>query len=1485
MYANKILSFVVNIQGTRFQINALIVNNLTGIDLLLGTETLKELEGILDFKTNCFHIKPSKTFLRPTNKVILYPGQSKYVNLQGRIPAFARNSEIVVHPTQRVSHTCPSAMLVKLRKGRTRILLRNNATKPFVVSPSKSLAYLNLANIVTVTQELPQELFDVCSYTNEVNPSQSDNVNIRSERENVRESNLKRYPHLNENDPIASMTESEIIRKFVDLDKSILTPSERSQVYELLQNYRHAFSLYGELSNCPNFEANITLTNDEPFFIRPYKLSEQDKQIVAKELDKLVKLGILAVGHQPYTSPVFLIPKKGSHDKRVVTDFRYLNNRIKRINHPFPLLNETLRTIGNSGATVLSVIDLKSAFYCLPLSEKSQQYTGIASYSGGKHYYYRRLPQGLNLSPALFQAKIDEILETIPNSLQYCIAHHDDIIVFSADKESHSRHLQGIFKTLISHGLKISPKKCSLFRNSVHYMGHLISINDKGEACIQPLNDRCSAIRNTPVPHNIKSVRRFVGAVNYVSAFFPNVQAILRPLHKLSRKRKDFEWTSEHQKAFNEIKELMCQPPILHMPQRNGKFILYSDTSRVATGSYLTQKVNGKEHIIGYYSKVLPQACQRYSVTELELFGLLINVTAFKYLLKSIEFEAYVDHSAIVDMLKSKQEPPTARISKLLLKLSEYTFKVGYKKGAELVLADYLSRAPLDGDSEIDKILPVASPFSSDPESESHLYPVLTRSKAKALGIKVPDIFPTKSVTRGQAKQNSAPPVLPSPPVVARQQEDSNSRENIPLPPLSRSQLATVPPPNVSKPTPLVRQPLVDLPFLPEFSDVQPSQSEPRLVDKGKSEERISNPPPHLFVPPLPLVPKIDKLVTGHIPKQKELHRVMRNIQRKIIRDYNLPFDVKELQIQQETCPHFKPIYDYLAHDILPNNVKSARTVCTQAEQYLLCNGLLFRIFLHDKDDNKMTLQLVIPDTMIAKVISKYHDDLLSNHQGVMRTYLTIRQYFYMRNMFQCISNYIQACLRCQEFRGKPDKVRQFHARIPDSYRPFDKISLDFKYMPLSVTGFKHLMVACDEITRFVICVPLKTLDAETICEAILQKIVTTFGPPSCLITDAAASLTGKLVELLCRTLGIDQKVISVMNHGSLQVERHIQTLSNFLKVNLNQFGNDWVRFVPTAAYAYNSFSSPHLGNHSPYELVFGRKPANLTNLTFNPMSGLSHSYGEYAELLKKRFDHLSQTMLKLQKRQQDAQNVKITKQLAKSPIYSVGQLVYLYKPTSSSLTANSRKISAEWCGPLVVHEVLDRTHYILATLTGQILHDVFNYNRLKPCFVRASSETKNITNVNKLKDVLKQNDNNVVNMMFDSDVIFHDENDNILPVITSHDIFCSTCTEPIVLNSYVEHSSQNKGLAVPYPLEKQQIARQLNLLNETPQENMFIQRARYKHGQLQVLVSLPRVSNSYSFWWNVSSYADTENIVNYLMENRVQITGAPHKMFEKLFL
>ncbi|KAJ8034778.1 hypothetical protein HOLleu_21759 [Holothuria leucospilota] len=211
----------------------------------------------------------------------------------------------------------------------------------------------------------------------------------------------------------------------------------------------------------------------------------------------------------------------------------------------------------------------------------------------------------------------------------------------------------------------------------------------------------------------------------------------------------------------------MCNPPILHMPKRKGRLTLYSDTSRVATGSYLTQTIDGKEYLLGYYSKVLPDACSRYSVTELELFGLLININGFLHLLKDVEFDAFVDHAALVEILSSKHEPPTTRMRNLLFKLSQFCFKIGYKKGSELALADYLSRAPQKGDSEIDRILPLAFSAISDSildDSDNYVNPVLTRAKAKALGIRIPDLYPSKkaaSTTETSTAREVQPPAKP----------------------------------------------------------------------------------------------------------------------------------------------------------------------------------------------------------------------------------------------------------------------------------------------------------------------------------------------------------------------------------------------------------------------------------------------------------------------------------------------------------------------------------------------------------------------------------------------------------------------------------------------------------------------------------------------------------------------------------------------------
>ena len=233
---------------------------------------------------------------------------------------------------------------------------------------------------------------------------------------------------------------------------------------------------------------------------------------------------------------------------------------------------------------------------------------------------------------------------------------------------------------------------------------------------------------------------------------------------------------------------------------------------------------------------------------------------------------------------------------------------------------------------------------------------------------------------------------------------------------------------------------------------------------------------------------------------------------------------------------------------------------------------------------------------------------------------------------------------------------------------------------------------------------------------------------------------------------------------------------------------------------------------------------------------------------------------------------------------------MYLYKPTSSSLTANSRKIAAEWCGPLVIHQVLDRTHYLLATLTGEILNDVFNFNRLKPCFVRASSETANITDITKLQKVLKENHTNSVNVMLERErsVIFCDVHDEVLPSVTKEDILCTGLTDVVDVAAYLENGSQNAGFAFPKPISHDCVFKQFgDTCSKASYDGMIVKRARYKLGNLQVLMELANNNDSTkesTFWWNIGQYANTEEIEGFLMENNVQITGSPKKMLSALY-
>ena len=319
---------------------------------------------------------------------------------------------------------------------------------------------------------------------------------------------------------------------------------------------------------------------------------------------------------------------------------------------------------------------------------------------------------------------------------------------------NHSNYItlfENLLIALVAHGLKLSPRKCQLFMRHLLYLGNVFHIKD-GMITITPMKCRIESIQKLQAPTTAKACKSYCGVVNYLSLFCKDLQKILKPIYELTRKEIPFHWSELHQKAFVEVKEMLVKPPILHLPRPTGRFILYCDTSKTHTGISLWQVQDGKPRLLGYASKSLPQACKNYSVTELEMTGLDINIHLWKHLLLRVEFDCAVDHIALPYIIKSKNLPATGRIIRLLELLAGYCFNLYYVKGKDMILCDYLSRIAVD-EGDPSEVIPIffnalaqfrlAIDYLAEAYKITH-FNVTSRSSTNAAGINLPPIHGTQ---------------------------------------------------------------------------------------------------------------------------------------------------------------------------------------------------------------------------------------------------------------------------------------------------------------------------------------------------------------------------------------------------------------------------------------------------------------------------------------------------------------------------------------------------------------------------------------------------------------------------------------------------------------------------------------------------------------------------------------------------------------------
>ena len=676
-----VIPLQLKIMQHKFEIYTLVSDIEDSIDMVLGMKNMFELEAEHSSRYSEFRIMNRAIPMFPVENFTLKPGNKRFIKFI--VPFFNNLTGTAIVKLTIGPHMYTTQCTLKNNLGV--IDLVNTSPHPILFNEQKAFGIVDIRSLgyYNIKHSTLQYNLSTANY-HHMAPVHARHHRTRTPKQTCKQhvkpksADSDKYPWLDPKDPRRNMSDEEILDTYIDLSKSSLSPTDKENLMEILKIHKKAFSLRDEIGNCPNIKVDIDVIDESPFFVRPFPISEDDKPIMDWQMQRLVSLGILTRNTTSHTSPVMLITRKITKDKRPVVDFRLLNTRIRRHNTATPLLRDIYQMLGKSHSEILSCVDLKDAFHSLKLTNKAKDYCGILPYFGSPHYRYEVMPMGLSISPCKWIQYIGFVMEKMSHPQNY-IAIMDDLLVHSKKKD-HLERITDMLQALISHGLKLSPKKCQFFMEELVYMGNIFRISKRG-IYISPVKSRVEAIQNIPSPKTPKQCKSFCGVVNYLSIFCPHLQKLLAPIYDLTRKGRPFIWTEMHEENFNLIKKQLASAPVLSLPNGTGRYILYSDTSKTHTGSALWQIQGGKPRLIGYASKSLPPACVNYGITELEMTGLLYNMNMWKYYLGKKDFDAAVDHAAIPHIMKSKNLPATDRIIRLLEALSYYTFHLYYVKG------------------------------------------------------------------------------------------------------------------------------------------------------------------------------------------------------------------------------------------------------------------------------------------------------------------------------------------------------------------------------------------------------------------------------------------------------------------------------------------------------------------------------------------------------------------------------------------------------------------------------------------------------------------------------------------------------------------------------------------------------------------------------------------------------------------------------------
>lgn len=503
-----------------------------------------------------------------------------------------------------------------------------------------------------------------------------------------------------------------IIKEMIHIEEKA-SEENTKELLELLNKYRECIATNIKEIGCTKLiEMDIVeVENSKPVCMKPYKASYQEREDIKGIVKEWKEAGIVRETASPYASPVLLVKKK-TGESRLVVDFRRLNSQTIRMNFPLPSIDDHLAML--SKTNFYSVLDLAHGYLQVPLSEAAKGKTAfITPDETGE---FERMIFGLTNAPFYFSKLMQRVLGPLQG--QVALYYLDDILIPAEDWMQMKFRLEQVLDALLRANLTIKLEKCEFMKKEVDYLGFIISANT-----MKPGIRKTRAIEEFPAPKDIHEVRRFLGLASFFRRFIVNFAAKAKPMSDLLKKNTKFQWRSDEQKAFENIKRLLTHQPTLKMfnPEAS-ETQLHTDASSKGLGAMLLQKGEDNQfHLVYAISRQVSQTEKSYHSSKLELIAIVWAVSKLRMFLINVPFTIITDCRALIYMNTMKTKNP--QVIRWCSLLSEFDFAIKHRPGEQMSHVDALSRAPVEEEPCEESFMQHSSVFTmSNVEDELVLF-------------------------------------------------------------------------------------------------------------------------------------------------------------------------------------------------------------------------------------------------------------------------------------------------------------------------------------------------------------------------------------------------------------------------------------------------------------------------------------------------------------------------------------------------------------------------------------------------------------------------------------------------------------------------------------------------------------------------------------------------------------------------------------------